>query len=412
MKSKITITLIVLLAFAELFAGGFQINEHGAKAMGRGNAFTAVANDPSAIYYNGAGLTQLKGANFLFGTTLIAPAASFRGVAPAITEYNLEKKVFTPVHFFGSYSVNEDLAVGLGFTTPFGLGTKWDDNWIGKYLAVETELMTFTLSPVLAYNLLPNLAVSAGFVYSFANVTITQKTSQTPFTGDAFVELNGDDNGAFGYNFGVLYKPTPKFSIGASFHSEIEYNFTGTAKTTGAPQLASQLPNGDVKAKLTTPMNLAVGIAYQFTEALNISADFQYIGWKSYDTLKVDFVDPNFTDLASPRNYKNSWIVRLGGEYKVTNSLSALAGIYYDKMPVEPEYLSPSLPDANRLGFTLGLDYKLTDNFGIALSYLFIRASQLTVDNSKETYTAGNSPFNGTYNSSASLLAVSFSYGF
>ncbi|MBZ0199810.1 MAG: outer membrane protein transport protein [Ignavibacteriaceae bacterium] len=412
MKSKITILIISLLSFAESFAGGFQINEHGAKAMGRGNAFTAVANDPSAIYFNGAGLTQLEGTNFLFGTTLIAPAASFRGVAPEITEYNLEKKVFTPVHFFGSYRINEDLAVGLGFTTPFGLGTKWDADWVGRYLAVETELMTFTLSPVIAYNLLPNLSISAGFVYSFANVTITQKTPQTPFAGDAFVDLEGDETSAFGYNFGVLYKPTPKFSVGASFHSEIEYNFEGTAKTTGASQLASKLPNGDVKAKLTTPLNLAFGVAYQFTDELNISADFQYIGWKSYDTLKVDFVDPAYDDLASPRNYQNSWIARLGGEYKVTNTLTALAGIYYDKMPVEPEYLSPSLPDADRLGFTLGVDYKLTNSLGIGISYLFIRASELTVDNSKEMYTSGNTPFNGTYNSSASLLAVSFSYGF
>jgi long-chain fatty acid transport protein len=412
LKSRITIFIIALFAFVESFAGGFQINEHGARAMGRGNAFTAVANDPSAIYFNGAGLTQLRGTNFMLGTTIIAPAASFRGVAPEVTEYTLEDQYFTPVHFFGSHSFSEDLAVGLGFTTPFGLGTKWGDDWVGRYLAIETELMTFTVSPVVAYNILPNLAVSAGFVYSFANVTIIRKNSQAPFAGDALVELTGKESAAFGYNFGVLYKPIPKLAFGASFHSEIAYTFEGTAKTTGASQLAASLPNGDVKAELSTPLNLAVGVAYEFTDDLNISADFQYVGWSSYDSLKVDFVDPKYSDLAAPREYKNSYILRLGGEYKFSKSLTALAGIYFDKIPVDPEYLNPSLPDANRLGFTFGLDYKLTDNLGIGLSYLFIRASQLTVDNSKEYYTAGNAPFNGTYNSSASLFAVSFSYGF
>ena len=346
----------------------------------------------------------------MLGTTLIAPESSFRGVYPSVTEYKTAKQTFFPTHFYATHSINEDLAVGLGFTTPFGLGTKWDDNWVGKYLALNTKLMVFTVSPVVAYKLSDELSVSAGFVYSFANVTITQKSPQSPFEGDAYTELTGKDNSAYGYNLGAMYKPTKDLSFGVSFHSEISYKFKGTAATTGASQLAALLPNGDATADLKTPFNLAFGVAYKVMPKFLLSADFQYVGWSSYDTLKVDFASPTVSDIASPRMYDNSFIVRLGGEYTINDDLAVQAGIYFDKNPVKPEYLNPSLPDANRLGFSAGVGYKLMPNLSVNAAYLFIRASQLTVSDSKENYTDGIAPFNGTYNSFANLVSVTLSY--
>ncbi len=413
MKAKLfTFMFLVSFGLSNIYAGGFQINEHGARAMGLGGAFTALANDASAVYFNPAGIIQLSGTHFMIGTTMISPDASFRGVYPSVKEYNLEKQTFFPSHFFATHQIDKDWSVGLGFTTPFGLGTKWDSDWVGRYLAVQTDLMTFLISPVVAYKILDNLSVSAGFEYSFANVTIKQKQPQTPFAGDAFITLDGKDNSAFGYNFGFLYKPFKTLSIGASYHSDIKYDFKGTASTEGAQQLkdAGKLPEGNVIAKLTTPVNFTVGMAYNIYSRLTVSADFQYIGWSSYDTLKVDFENPSYTDINSPREYDNSYIVRLGGEYQFTNSLAIQGGIYFDSNPVKPKYLNPSLPDADRLGFSLGIDYKLTKSLGVNLAYLFIRGQQLTVDNSNESYSSGNAPFNGTYNTSANLLSLSLSY--
>ncbi len=314
MKKTITAIAVVLLLSSICFAGGFQLNEHGAKAMGMGGAYTAVANDASAIYFNGAGLTQLSGVHFVLGTTMIAPTFSFRGVSPDITEYDAAKQTFFPTHFFATYSYNKDLAFGLGFFSPFGLASKWDPNWVGRYLAIETKLQTFYITPEVAYNLLDNLSVSAGLVFSFATVTISQKTPQTPFAGDAFTTLTGKDNSAWGFNLGALYKPINSLSFGVSFHSQVKYNFTGTATTTGASQLAFQFPTGDASAKLTTPINLAIGVSYRLIPQLLLSADYQYIGWSSYDTLTVNFVSPKIVE-SSPRLYDNSFILRFGAEY-------------------------------------------------------------------------------------------------
>ena len=410
MKVKfITFVIFLAITYSQVFAGGFQLNEHNSRAMAMGGAFTAISNDPSAIYFNGAGLTQLSGTNFILGSTLIAPVFAFRGVSPSVTEYDATKQSFFPTHFFASYRYNPDLAFGLGFTSPFGLGSKWDDNWIGKYLAIETSLQVFTISPVVAYKLTDQISVSSALVYSFANVKISKKTPQTPFAGDAFTSLTGNDKAEWGYNLGLMYKPTDDLSFGVSFHSQIKYTFKGTATTTGSSQLASELPNGSATAGLTTPFNLAIGAAYRILPELLLSADFQYVGWKSYDTLSINFTQQNMT-VSSPRLYDNSYIIRFGAEYNLTQDLALRAGIYYDKNPVKPEYVNPSLPEANRLGFSFGAGYKLTNNLSVSAAYLFIRNSQLTVTDSQESYSAGFSPFNGTYNAYANLFALDLSY--
>ena len=411
LKAKLG-TFAILLAFfsTELFAGGFQINEHSAKAMAMGGAFTAIANDASAVYFNGAGLTQLTGTNILIGTTAIAPVSTFRGVYPDITEYGTEKKVFFPTHAWVAHRFSEKIAAGIGFTIPYGLETNWDQNWVGRYLAIQTRLFVFTISPVVAYKFSDQLSVSAGLIYSWSNVKITSKTPQTPFPGDAFATLDGKDNSAFGFSFGLLMKPDPRFTIGASLRSQLDFAFDGTVTTIGATQLASELPNGSASAKLTTPINVTLGLAYDVLPELKLSADFEYVGWSSYDKLVVDFTDPNYQDIHSPRLYDNSYIIRLGGDYKLSDMFGVQAGIYFDKTPVSAKFVNPTLPDANRLGLSCGVSIKPMENLEINAAYLFIRASELSVTNSEEYYTSGNSPFNGTYNSYANLASIGISY--
>ena len=405
----VTFVLFLMLAFNKLFAGGFQLNEHNARAMAMGGAFTGLADDPSAVYFNGAGLTQLNGIHLMLGSTMIAPVFSFRGVSPATTEYDAVKQTFFPIHFYATYRYNDKLAFGLGFMSPFGLGSEWHNNWVGRYLAVQTELQVFAVTPMFAYKIMDNLSVSAGLEYSFANVKISQKSPQTPFAGDAFLHLDGKDNSAWGFNLGAFYKPTKDLSFGVSYHSQVKYDFKGNASTTGAAQLSTQLPNGTADAGITTPFNLAFGVAYRVIPKLLLSADFQYVGWSSYDTLVINFSSPKET-VSSPRMYDNSYIVRLGAEYKLFTDLDVRAGIYFDKNPVKPAYVNPSLPEANRLGFSAGIGYKIANNIDVSAAYLFIRNSQLTVTDSQEHYSLGNSGFNGTYNAFANLFSLTLSY--
>jgi long-chain fatty acid transport protein len=412
-----TLFVLFVLGSSAIFAGGFQLNEHGAKPMALGGAFTAIVNDASAVYWNGAGMSFLEGTNFILGAALIGPSSTFRGVSPSVEKSIMVNQIFYPPHFFVTHQISESFSVGIGASVPFGLGTLWEEDWVGRYLAVETELTAISVPLVVSWKILDNLSISAGGSYSHASVLISRANSQTPFEGDAFIRLEGTESSAFGYNFGLLWKPIDVLSVGASFRSEVDYSFEGTATATGSQQLAAVLPSGDISAKLTTPLNIQGGIAVRVIKQLQLSADFQWVGWSSYDTLAVDFKDPEFDDIASPRLYEDSYIIRFGAQYDFNEELSLLGGIYFDKNPVDPNNLTPSLPDSDRLGFSIGVDAKITENIGVTGSYLFIRSSELTVTNSNEIYTPfdeGNEDsapkFNGTYNSFANLFSVSFYY--
>ncbi len=407
MKLRLNIFVLFISIFtSSIFGGGFQINEHSARAMAMGGAFTGLANDASAIYFNAAGLTQLNGTHFLFGTTLIAPSSSWTSGGP---EFKTDDQLFFPTHIFVSHRATDNIALGIGFTTPFGLGTKWDANWPGRYDAIQTDLKVFTISPVVALKVSDQLSLSAGLVYSWANVTITQKAPiPNAFGGgDALVTLEGKDNSAFGFNLGLFYKPSSEVSFGLSFHSQLKYNFEGTATTSGlpSPALAPAYPNGPITADLTAPFNLTGGIAYQISPKVKLLADVQFVGWSSFDTLKIVYTTSG-ASTPTPRMYDNSFIVRLGTEIEATEKLSLGAGMYFDKSPVKEDYVDPQLPEGNRLGFTLGLGYKINENVTVNASYLFIYNNQVNVTTSKIS-----PPFNGTYNSHAHLASIGLSIG-
>ncbi len=411
-KKSLTILTTLLFFAGSLFASGFQINEHAARAVAMGGAFTGVANDASAVYFNPAGITQLSGTRVSGGVTMISPSATFRGVTPAVTEYKMQQQTFTPINFYLTHQISKKLFVGFGVNNPYGLGSKWDDNWIGKYLAVDTEVRTFYFAGNVAYKVTDCLSVAVGINYAYGDVSIMKYVPlPDPLAGDFKLTLTGDGT-SIGYNVAVFFKPSEKFSVGVSYRSSNKFDFAGTATSEKGPAaLASKLPSGDITASLTTPMNFTVGLGFYPNSNLTLSADFQYVGWSSYDKLSVDFANPAIEDIDVPREYQNSWIARTGFEYKM-DKLALRGGLLYDKNPVKDELVEPSLPDADRIGFNAGLGYQLTDKVSVDLSYMYLRFAERTITNSQQSYTSGNSPFNGVYNSYAHLFGLNFSYNF
>ena len=420
MKKLLTLTFLILFSVSVTRAGGFQINEHGARAMALGGAYAALVGDPSALYYNPAGLTNLSGTQVMFGTTLILPSAGFRGVSPMITEYTVKSQTFTPINFYLTQQLSDDLFVGFGVNNPYGLGTEWEDGWVGEFIALKTEVQTFYFTLAAAYKISDELSVSVGGRYGLGTVLINRNQNLSPFVGKANVDLSGDGN-AFGFVAGVLYKPSETFSLGVSFQSETTFDFTGDSKVSGAPsQMNGLLPTGGIEASLTTPMNLTVGAAFQAMKDVTVSADFQYVGWSSYDKLEVTFNDFIDTDTGKPlvnsaaRDYENTFILRGGVEYQMSDAFALRGGLLYDKNPVKDEMVDPTLPDADRLGLNIGFGYSLSKSITLDAAYTYFRFAEREITNSSVNYGGDDtiSPFNGVYNSSASLIALNFKFNF
>lgn len=437
MLRNISTVLFATLFSAGLFASGFQINEHGSRAMSMGGAFTGLADDPSAVYFNAAGITQLPGTNISLGATLIYPTSTFTGPDPQKTSSSLEKQFFTPVNFYFTQQLNEKLFIGLGFNNPFGLGTKWDENWVGRYNALETEVRTFNLSPVIAYKVTDNFSASFGLTLSYADVLITRKIAAAftnPMNGtvipldDIHLKMTGDAI-SYGFNAGILYFPWKEFSIGASFKSQIRYEMEGDAELT-LPKIPSILsayeslilgrmavgyPHGPINAPLTVPIVFTTGVAYRSPEGHKIVADFQFNAWESYDKLEIEFNEwknpENGKNIStSTRKYKNSWIARIGGEYKALESFRVRGGVYFDKNPIRDERLDFTLPDADRIGMNIGAGYDVTDYMTVDASYLYIYFYDREINTSGEFIPISKIPLNGFYETRADLFSLNLSF--
>ncbi|MEN8192015.1 MAG: outer membrane protein transport protein, partial [Bacteroidota bacterium] len=348
MRKLLQLITITTLISVQVFASGFQINEHGARGMAMAGAYTALALDGSALYYNPAGLSQLSGTQFMLGTTLISPSAAFRGVTPNIDEYNMESALFTPINLYITHQLSEKMTFGFGVNNQYGLGSKWEEDWIGKYLAIDTEIQTFYFTGGASYKLSDAFSIGATFSYVYGNVTILKKNPLTPFQGDAEIDLEGTA-GSYAYSAGLLFTPSDVLSIGLDFRSGTSMNFSGTAEVI-APQAlldAQQIPNGSVEAPLTLPYNATIGIALKPSDALTISLDYQYVGWSSYDKMEItfeDFLNEEGDPYVSTaiRDYTDGSIVRLGMEYSLNENFDLRSGILYDYNPVKDEYVEPS----------------------------------------------------------------------
>lgn len=410
-NKKITTVLLAIL-FAGLWcnriatAGGFQLNEHGARALGQGGAFTARAGDPSAIFFNGAGLSFLSGTNIMLGATAVIPSTTFRGPIEYNTnaETKMDKQIFTPPNVYITHSMDNGLSFGAGVFTPYGLGTEWPDNWVGRGITTKIELQTFFINPTVAYRILPQLSISAGFDYVFANVTLKKKI--TNFSPEGDLSLKGDGHGT-GFTAGILYKPMDIVSVGASYRSKTKLDLSGTANFSNLPAPAVVLfPGGDVSTSITTPANYFIGVAVKPINDLEIEFDYQGIGWSSYNELPITFTTQTAaqTNQVQIENYKDTYMLRIGAEY--TYCLWQFrAGYIYDHSPVEDAYVDPLLPDANRNDICVGVGYKLTESIQLDVAYMFVGFKQRTVTNTI-------SQFDGTYNSTADLFGLDISYRF
>jgi len=429
LKQRILFVALISFIIVNLnYGSGFQINESGAKAMAMAGAFAGVANDPSAIHFNPAGITQLEGTNISAGVSLIIP--SFKYTAPDGSEYEIEQKVFTPFNVYVTHQFSDKFSAGLGVNTPYGLGTFWEDEeWPGRYLALDTEIRTFVFTPVVAYKVSDAFSISAGLRYGYGDVLISRKTpivnpNPPAYLTDGLVELEGDGT-ALGFIAGILVKPSEMIQLGLSYRSEMNFTFEGDAENTiPAPYNAAipstALPYGPISADLTTPQNITFGIGLMPNEAVTISADFQYVGWSSYDKLEIDFDEwanpvTGEQQLSSERNFENSFIARLGAEYKMSEQFALRGGVLYDNNPVTDELLEPTLPDADRIGLNIGLGYHLTENLSLDFAYFLLIFNERNIDGSEvdanpSPLAPSIQPFNGTYNSNAHLFGINFSY--
>lgn len=405
--AALAVGVMLVLPLSEAQAGGFSIYEQGARAMGRASAFVAMPNDPSAIFYNPAGLILLEGTQFYAGGTIIMPTGDFEGtdIFGAAATGTQKSQTFFPPNFYISHRLNEKMAVGLGVHAPFGLGTSWEDpaTWAGRYVSTESSIMQVSINPSVAMAVNEKLAIGVGVDYRISSVSVNQyviNPAPPPLIDVATIALESDMNSAIGFNVGMLYQLNDKANLGMSYRSGVKLEYTGEATITSL--IGSPEATADVETAINYPAVFTAGVAYMLSDNLLVEGDVQYWFWSAFDELVISGLSA--TDQVIEENYEDVMEFRVGLEYWKSENLALRAGFVHDQTPVPKASISPMLPDASRNGLTAGIGY-MTGPMTFDLAFMYLMFDD--ADTNGEAHTGYP---NGIYTNSALLFGFNMGY--
>ncbi len=404
MKNKLFLFLALCLWSVIVLGGGVQVRLQGQKQTGIGLIGTPFAFDASSIFYNPGSLALYDGKfSISAGVNGIMSNAIFQKEA---TNYQArtDNPLGTPFYGYFSAKIKNVIALGIGVYTPFGSSAQWNDDWAGRYLIRNVKLSAIYIQPTIAYQYKGKFGIGAGFVYAIGNVELNKAL---PYGEGSKVNLKGDASN-IGFNIGAFYKPIEKLSIGIDYRSEIVMKLeSGDATFTVPSALSASIPeNNKFKAELPMPANLDFGISYEFTEKFLLAAEVNWVMWSTYKSLDFTFEENGeLLSTENPREYKDSWIPRLGGQYKLNDMFTFRAGVYYDPAPTNEKYFTPETVSLNIIAFTLGASITPFEGFDIDLSYLELHGLE-----ADKTYEPDN--FSGTYKTMTFIPGIGLHYRF
>ncbi|MGB9907054.1 MAG: OmpP1/FadL family transporter [Candidatus Saccharicenans sp.] len=420
MSKKVAGLVLFILVLSSLaFSSGFLIYEHGTAAMALAGAFVSLANDPSAIFYNPAGIAWLPGTRVSAGGTLIFPAGSLllpNWPDPTFHKVYQLDQTFFPPHFYLTHRFGSRLALGVGVFAPYGLGTAWPVNYPLKYICTETSMQTLFVNPTLAVRLNDNLSVGFGvsYVHSILKLSLVRHIEiPEVWTGDVPASLKKASGEAVAFNAGLLYKKG-RFSAGFNWRSNFTVDYSGDFvldKTRVPAPISPYIPGaGTVTTSFKHPHIFDLGFSYQVSPKFLVAVAGQYITWKVYDSyeINIDFVGGLSEQEVVEENFKNSILLRAAAQYLLRENLALRAGLVYDQTPQPVESVDPSLPDASRVAFTAGLGYT-KGKFSVDVAYMYEIFQDRTSPN-RNIYPMGLG--SGTYQTSAQLLGFTLGYRF
>ncbi|MGL4292088.1 MAG: OmpP1/FadL family transporter [Bacteroidales bacterium] len=458
MKKLSVLSLAVLLGGTAM-AEGYQVNLLSAKQAGMGHVGVAMKLGAESMHFNPAGLGFMEGtADFSVGVSGIMAEATYKN---GDYKHKTDNDISTPMYAYAGFRIYDNLKAGIALTTPYGSGLNWGKEWAGAALVQDISLQSFCLQPTLSWKIMDRLSIGAGLSLYKGNFSLSravlpagalnqlaplapalgpdlggQLTNFIKNYGDVNLlsaTLSGHSGVRVGYNVGVMFDVNDKITLGASYRSKVgmrvkegkaELTYANEAelkslignlnKALGAigkdPIVIPPLDEGTFKAELPLPANLTVGVSYKPTSKLQLAFDLQTVFWSAYQNLDVQFTENVLGgySIKAEKNYKNTVIARVGGEYALTDRFDLRAGVYFDQSPIRSDYYNPETPGMNKIGTSVGFSFRPFTGFSIDFSALYIAG--LSRDGSypvSETQT-----FSGHYGTSAFAPTLGLSYSF
>lgn len=392
---------LISAAAQSAYASGYGIFTQSASSLGQGAAVVSHTDSPSTIFFNPALMNKLDGTQVEIGTTLLFPERKFTSDATGTT-YKTQDHVFYPSTFYVTHQINSTVSAGLGFFSPFGLGTDWGDSWEGRYITTKAKMETYDINPNVSVNVMPGLSLAAGLDIIYLKASFEKKIN-SGMGFDISQKFKGDGTGV-GYNLGLLYDITKDISLGVGYRSEVKVGIDGDGSFDPQVPLFN-LVNTPGHSNVSLPQQVFAGISYKGFERWVIEAGMRWEDWSTFRSLTVTM--DNGLASTTPRNWKDTYAYNLGVQYRYNDILTLRLGYLYGQNPVPDSTFDPTIPDSDTHLFCVGTGL----NFGkltVDLAYGY----QLQKDRDKENNIGAPATANGKYSTYMNIVATSLKYKF
>ena len=457
-----TCFLICAVAASEAsLAGGFALIEQG--ASGLGNAYAgaaAVTQDASTVWFNPAGMSELKERQFLGAAHVIGVDGDFSdkgttlgqqlglgyvdpafGTAAAGGKTDASGTSFIP-NLYYVHPLKRNVTLGIGLSVPFGNSTDYDSGWVGRYQAIESAVSVIDINPSISYKVNDQLNIGGGISIQRMSATLGSAVDNGAIcfgavpaafqeanclsagllpgtaSSDGSVDVEGEST-AMSFNLGLLYKPRIGTKLGLAYRHGVKHDLEGDVDFTynaGLQQLFTDaqiplpLPDSDVTAKADLPPSLMFSAAHQVNDQIEVLADATYTGWSSLPELRItrdsgeDVTLTNF-------GFEDVWRLSAGLNYSHTDALTFRAGVAYDEDPVpSPQLRTARIPGNERVWAAFGLGYKFSNTvaFDVGFAHLMIDDTPLANPSLATDGTASTTgtTTRGVFETSANILSA------
>lgn len=431
-------TVLAATAFAgTAYGSGFGLLEQSARSLGRAHSGgAALVDDPSAIFYNPAGLTLLTRPEFMASASYIKLEANFtKDIAVDAAGRPLSgpedgganKPGYVPAIFFGA-PFNDRWAWGVGLYAPFGLNTDYHSDSIMRYQAIYSGVAVVNLTPTIAYKINDVYSIGLGLDVQRASVKLTNDIDYgavcfgsvdpvtcagmglVPQSHDGFVSVDGSSTD-YGWNIGVLanYGAT---RVGFTYRSAIDHDIDGNARFEAVPAVfAAQglFQSGGAKATLKTPDAASLSFAHDLNPKWTISGDVTWTHWARFKEIRIDFDNPKQPPTIKPENWQNTWRFSAGVDYHYNSAWTLRGGLAFDQTAIQDKFRDPRLPGDNRRWVALGASWHINGDATLDIGYAHLFLSDnIPID---QVGTTGDH-IKGSYDVATEIASIGLRYAF
>ena len=378
---------LLSLSISSAFSGSLTTSGQGSRAISLGGAFTAVADDGSAIYYNPAGISQIAGTEIMLGVAQGKPDISYQSATGAKEK---STKDWLGYWFFATRQFNDQLCGGIGIYSPYARDAEFDADLANFFAAQKSSIYRVDISPVMSFKLNPHYSLAGGFVFGYSEVDQSIPTGPTSRIKDS---MNG---WGFGGIVSLLFTSKDNFKFGVTYRSRMKTDYSGERQL----QILTTTTKSNATATGKWPASAALGIAWKATNQLNLSLDADWTEWSYVD--KVITKTATLGDSTTNLDQRDTWDFRIGGEWSFRPNWNARAGISHIVHSMPSAWITPSKPDASGNGYDFGIGKKWKD---WTVDFVYEYATTDTVSATDNAY-----GFTGDYQIKQHSIAITARY--